>query len=108
MEKPTPKDVTPKAVRRVWKNQPTDVQLSGKVNGRAVPILLDSGASISAVPESMVDKVQMTGSTVAVRPFGSRKPLLLPAAKVPFLIGSLEWEELVPVAPWWTVRYCIV
>ena len=90
VEKPTPKDVTPKAVRRMWMNQLTDVQLSGKVNGRAVPILLDSGASISVVPESMVDKVQMTGSTVAVKPFGSRKPLLLPTTEVPFSIGSLE------------------
>ena len=100
VEKPTLKDVTPKAVRRVWKNQPTDVQLSGKVNGRTVPVLLDSGASISVVPESMIDKVQMTGSTVAVKPFGSSKPLVLPTAKVPFSIGSLEWEELVAVAPW--------
>ena len=100
VEQSFPKDVKPKPVRRVWKNQPTDVKLDGKVNGRKVPVLLYSGASISVVPESMVDRAQMTGNTVAVKPFGSRKPLLLPTARVPFSIGTLEWEELVAVAPW--------
>ena len=65
-----------------------------------VAVLLDSAATISVVPESMVTKTQLTGSTVAVKPFGARKPLLLPTAKVPFHIGSLEWVEQVAVAPW--------
>ena len=48
----------------------------------------------------MVTSEQMTGSMVAVKPFGSKKPLLLPTAKVPFQIGSLDWVEHVAVAPW--------
>ena len=100
IEKNVSKDVKPKPVRRVWRNHPTDVQLSGRVNGMDVAVLLDSGATISVVPESMVTKAQLTGSTVAVKPFGATKPLLLPTAKVPFHIGSLEWEEQVAVAPW--------
>ena len=50
VERRTSKDVKPKPVRRVWKNHPTDVQLSGKVNGKDVAVLLDSGATISVVP----------------------------------------------------------
>ena len=90
VERGTSKDVKPKPVRRVWKNHPTDVQLSGKVNGKDVAVLLDSGATISVVPESMVNAAQLTGSTLAVKPFGTREPLLLPTAKVSFQIGSLE------------------
>ena len=50
---------------------------------------VSSPATISVVPESMVNTDQLTGSMVAVKPFGSRKPLLLPTAKVPFHISSL-------------------
>ena len=101
IEKGVPKDVKPgRPLRRIWKNHPTDVQLSGKVNGKEVPVLLDSGATISVVPKSMVTPEQMTGSMVAVKPFGSRKPLLLPTATVPFHIGTLDWAEHVAVAPW--------
>ena len=68
------------------------------MNDQEVPILLDSGATISVVPESMVTPEQMTRSTVAVKPFGSRKALLLPTARVPFHIGTLDWVEHVAVA----------
>ena len=100
VEKAVPKEVKARPLRRIWKSHPTDVQLSGKVNNQEVLVLLDSGASISVVPESMVISEQMTGSMVAVKPFGSKKPLLLPTAEVPFQIGSLDWVEHVAVAPW--------
>ena len=100
IEKGVPKDVKPRPLRRIWKNHPTDVQLSGKVNGKEVPVLLDSWATISVVPESMVTPEQMTGSTVAVKLFGSKKPLLLPTATVTFHTGTLDWAEHVAVAPW--------
>ena len=76
------------------------MQLSGKVNNQEALVLLDSGASISVVPESMVTPDQKTGSMVAVKPFGSKKPLLLPTAEVPIQIGALDWVEHVAVAPW--------
>ena len=99
-EKTGPKDFKPKPVKRIWRSQPSSVQLSGEVNGQEVMILLDSGAAISVVPESLVNLDQMTGCTVAVKPFGSKKPMLLPTAEISFKIGSLEWVETVAVAPW--------
>ena len=97
VEKVVPKETKARPLRRIWKNHPTDVQLSGSVNDQEVPVLLDSGATISVVPESMVTPEQMTGSMVAVKPFGSRKPLLLPTARVPFHISTLDWVEHVAV-----------
>ena len=99
-EKAVPKEMKLKPVKRIWKSQPSNVQLSGKVNNQDVLILLDSGAAISVVPESMVTPEQMTGCTVAVKPFGSKKPMLLPTAELPFQIGSLEWIECVAMVPW--------
>ena len=93
------KDARPKPVKRVWHSQPRCVQLIGEVDGHVVPILLDSGASISVVPESMVAPERLAGCTVAVRPFGAKEPMVLPIASVPFKIGELEWEERVAVAP---------
>ena len=98
-EKTGPKDLKPKPVKRIWRSQPSSVQLSGEVNGQEVMILLDSGAAISVVPESLVTLALMTGCNVAVKPFGSRKPKLLPTAELSFKIGSLEWVETVAVAP---------
>ena len=63
-------------------------------------VLLDSGAAISVVPESLVNPEQMTGGRVAVKPFGSREPMFLPTAELAFKIDSLEWVETVAVAPW--------
>ena len=60
-EKAVPKEMKLKPVKRIWKSQPSNVQLSGKVNNQDVLILLDSGAAISVVPESMVTLEQMTG-----------------------------------------------
>ena len=93
------KDARPKPVKRVWHSQPRCVQLMGEVDGHVAPILLDSGASISVVPESMVAPEWLAGCTVAVRPFGAKEPMVLPIASVLFKIGELEWEERVAVAP---------
>ena len=93
------KDAKPKSVKRVWRSQPKCVLLNGEVNGHSTPILLDSGAAISIIPESMVNEDQKTGASVAVKPFGASKPMLLPIASLPFSIGDLEWEETVAVAP---------
>ena len=98
-EKSSSKEARAKPVKRVWQSQPGCVQLEGVVNGHRTMVLLDSGAAISVVPESMVDPSQKAGSTVAVKPFGAQKPLLLPTASVTFKIGELEWVEGVAVAP---------
>ena len=93
------KGARPKPVKRVWQSHPDCVQLLGEVDGHATPILLDSGADISVVPESMVAPERLAGGSVALKPFGAGKPLLLPIANVPFKIGELEWVERVAVAP---------
>ena len=98
-EKGFNKNVKAKPVKRVWMSQPKCVLMDGIVNGHSTPILLDSGAAISIIPESMVREDQKTGATVAVKPFGASEPMLLPIASLPFTIGDLEWEETVAVAP---------
>ena len=98
-EKEVGKGAKPKQVKRVWRSQPKCVQLMGVVDGQDTPILLDSGAAITIVPESLVAPERLAGCTVAVKPFGAREPMLLPIANVPFKIGKLEWEERVAVAP---------
>ena len=89
----------PRIVKRIWRTQNESLSLEGMVNGHPVSILLDSGASISVIPKSLVNDDQLTGATVAVRPFGVSKTMLLPVAHLPFVIGELEWEETVAVAP---------
>ena len=98
-EKPGTKEARPKPVKRVWHGQTGCVQLEGVVNGHVTMVLLDSGADITLVPESLVDPNQKTGRTVAVKPFGAQKPLLLPTADISFRIGELEWVEGVAVVP---------
>ena len=89
----------PRPVKSVWHSHPGCAQVMGVVDGTATPILLDSGASISVVPESLVAPERLAGGRVAVKPFGAREPILLPIADVTFQIGELEWEERVAVAP---------
>ena len=98
-EKAGSKDAKPKPVKRIWRSQPKCVQLGGEVNGHDALILLDSGAAISVVPESLVAPEQLTGNSVAVKPFGAKKPMLLPTAELSFRIGQLEWVEGVAVSP---------
>ena len=100
VEKTGPKEAAKaKPLRRIWNSQPSDTVLKGKVNSIEASILLDSGASITVVPEAMVTPEQRTGDTVAVKPFGSKEPLLLPTADVPFEIGTMSWVEHVALAP---------
>ena len=98
--KAEPKPVETQQLRRIWRYPSTDVMLSGKVNNQKVSVLLDSGASISVVPDSMVAKNQLTGDMVAVKAFGVKKSSWLNTADITFQIGSLEWVEHVAVAPW--------
>ena len=99
IEKTGSKEGKARPVKRIWRSQPKDAVLNGKVNGQEASILLDSGASITVVPEVMVTPDQKTGSTVAVKPLGSKVPLLLPTADVSFEIGNMKWEEHVALAP---------
>ena len=99
IEKTGSKEGKARPVKRIWRSQPKDAVLNGKVNGQEASILLDSGASITVVPEVMVTPDQKTGNTVAVKPFGSKVPLLLPTADVSFEIGNMKWEEHVALAP---------
>ena len=70
-------EARPKPVKRVWCSQPKRVQLVGVVDGQTTPILLDSGAAISVVPEALVSPERLTGRKVAVKSFAARKPMLL-------------------------------
>ena len=89
----------PKPLRRIKGNQGTDTVLTMAVNGQKVPVLLDSGSTITVVPETMVAQAQKTGDKVALRAFGAKQPLLLPMAKIPFEVGPLRWVESVALAP---------
>ena len=99
-EKVAPKSGEPKPVRQLWHYDATDTVLEGKVNGKKSSVLLDSGASISVVPDVMVGQDLRTGEQVSVRTFQSKVPMTLPTAKVTFCIGDdLSWVELVALAP---------
>ena len=94
------KDGGAKSVKQLWLRDPRDAVLSGKVNGAEVSLLLDSGAHISVVPESVVGESLRTGESVLVRPFQSKLPLSLPTARVRFSVEGLEeWDEVVALAP---------
>ena len=95
-EKVNSKEAQPRPVKQLWHMEPTDSVLEGKVNGEGASVLLDSGATISVVPEDMVGPELMTGEYVSVRTF---LPMRLPTAKVAFEINDLSWVELVAVAP---------
>ena len=86
-------------VRKIWHRTEEDTVVEGVVNGKEVPIVLDSGATISVVPESMVEEELLTGEVVLVMAFQSREPVTLPTAKVRFKVEHLEWEEVVALAP---------
>ena len=94
------KDGGAKSVKQLWLRDPRDAVLSGKVNGVEVSLLLDSGAHISVVPESVVGESLRTGESVSVRPFQSKLPLSLPTARVHFSVEGLDdWDEVVALAP---------
>ena len=98
-EKPNPKDMQAKPVRKLWHRKSDDTVIEGVVNGQVIPIVLDSGATISVVPERMVEDELRTGEIVSVMAFQSKEPVNLPIAKVKFKVEHLEWEEEVALAP---------
>ena len=93
----------PIAVRRVRVVSPgkggEDTILEGSVNGRVTDIVLDSGTTISVVPEDWVEEELKTGEEVSIAVFGSDESVILPVAKVLFKVKHLEWEEVVALAP---------
>ena len=88
-----------KPVRKLWHRTKEDTVVEGVVNGQEVPIVLDSGATISVVPEEMVGEELLTGEVVSVMAFQSKEPVSLPTARVQFKVEHLEWEEEVALAP---------
>ena len=97
--KAEPKEVQVKPVRRIRRHQNKDTSLRMKVNSQFASVLLDSGSSVTVVPENMVARAQRTGDIVAVKAFGAKKYLELPMAEVPFEVGNLSWVESVALAP---------
>ena len=73
-DKPGPNEGKARPLRRIWRNKCREVTVEGTVSGHEVRVLLDSGASITVVPESLVSLDQRTGSKVAVKPFGRSTP----------------------------------
>ena len=57
--------------------------LKMKVNSQEAPVLLDSGSSITVVPETMVAHAQRTGERVAIRAFGAKKSYCCPWLRYP-------------------------
>ena len=98
-EKPNPKEGQARPVRKLWHRRRDDTVIEGVVNGQEVPIVLDSGATISVVPEVMVGDELKTGEIVSVMAFQSKEPVNLPTARVQFKVEHLEWEEEVALAP---------
>ena len=102
------KDGVAKPVRQLGQFESTDTVLEGTVNGRKASVLLDSGASITVVPEAMVEPSLLTGRSVAVRAFRSKEFMTLPTARVNFHVENLEWEELVALKMAESLRCYIV
>ena len=74
VEKLGPKEAdNVKPLRRIWRDKNHDTVLKMKVNSQDASVLLDSGSSVTVVPENMVAQAQRTGDTVAVRAFDAKK-----------------------------------
>ena len=74
--------------------------VKGTLNGQGANLLLDSGADITVVPESMVPEGAKTGRSVCVQAFKSKETMKMPTATVKFAVEGLEdWEEVVALAP---------
>ena len=98
--KESQKGASAKPVRQLWLRGSHDTVIEGVVNGQGATLLLDSGAHITIVPETMVEEGLKTGNSVFVRPFQSKTPIRLPTAKVRFQVEGLdEWEQVVALAP---------
>ena len=77
----------------------TDVRLSAAVDDQDAVLLLDSGATVSIVPKSMVHEDRWTGGSVTIVPYHGGDSRILPTARVSFRAGTLEWDEVVAVDP---------
>ena len=89
-----------KPVRQLRLRESVDTVIEGTVNGQRARLLLDSGASITVVPENMVDESARTGRSVCVRAFKSKESMRMPTATVTFGVGGVEdWDEVVALAP---------
>ena len=90
----------PKQVKQVMVKEEGDTFVNGKMNGKGVSLLLDSGAHITVVPEEMVAEDLKTGEVVAIKGFRASTTIKLPTARVVFEVEGIEkWEETVALAP---------
>ena len=90
------KDSKTKPVKKVAHDSVRIHMMEGEVNGISTSILLDSGASISVVPETLVKTENLIGTTVVVKAYGGELTEL-PMADVIFKLAELEWTEQVAV-----------
>ena len=77
----------------------TDIRLNATVDGKEAVLLLDSGATVSIVPKSLVQIDKWTGGSVTIVPYMEGHSRVLPTANVCFKVGTLEWEEVVAADP---------
>ena len=93
------KGANTKQVKPIRLAEHLDTLVDGKVNGKGVTLLLDSGAHITVVPEGMVEEELRTGESVVLKGFQAASSEM-PTAKVWFEVEGLEkWEETVALAP---------
>lgn len=97
--KPNDKGGKPKPIRRMWDAHSSDVVLTGLVNECEASVLLDSGATITIVPDTLVEESLYDGESTAVSPYSTIQSFILPTAQVLFKIGELEWVERAAVVP---------
>ena len=90
----------PKPVRQLRLKDSSAAVIQGQVNGKGASFLLDSGADITAVPESMVGEDCKTGESVFLRAFQCHSSVRYPTANVNFVVDGIEeWEETVALVP---------
>ena len=96
----TQKGGVAKPVRQLRLRESVDTVMKGTVNGQGASLLLDSGANITVVPESMVDECDRDGRSVCVKAFQSEECIRMATAKVKFGVDGMDdWEEVVALAP---------
>ena len=96
-EEPKSEGARTRPLNRLKVSKKPETELPGKVNESEVVVLLDSGANISVIPKHLVFPEQYTGETIWVRPFKAKETIACPMAKVPFVMGGMQWEEEVAV-----------
>ena len=98
-KKEVPKGGGTKQVKQVKLAEDLDTIVEGRVNGKRASLLLDSGAHITVIPESMVGEDLRTGEYVVLKGFQSESREM-PTAKVTFEVeGMSKWEETVALIP---------